>query len=236
MIISSPACYLRTTTGAYLLNRYHLRTTTGTYLLNRYHLRTTTGAYRLNRYHLRTTTGAYRLNRYHLRTTTGTYLLNRYHLRTTTGTYLLNRYHLRTTTGTYRLNRYHLRTTAGAYCLNRYHFICLYQTHYVMLMYSLYQTHYVNVVFSTTLLSTEYDIVNKILFIYFKQYIAHMKTRNVFIVVTVNVQFNSIQFNTIYSRTDDRSPKDLVCQTTKIRLVQHNVFTILGKNIFTKVQ
>ena len=45
-----------------------------------------------------------------------------------------------------------------------------------------------------------------------------------------------IQFNSIYSKTDDRSPKGLVCQTTKIRLVLHNVFTILGNNIFTKVQ
>ena len=30
--------------------------------------------------------------------------------------------------------------------------------------------------------------------------------------------------------------KGLVCHITKIRLVQHNVITIIGKNIFTKVQ
>ena len=52
----------------------------------------------------------------------------------------------------------------------------------------------------------------------------------------VNQLVHSIQFNSIYSKTDDRSPKGLVCQTRKIRLVLHNVFTILGKNIFTKVQ
>ena len=49
-------------------------------------------------------------------------------------------------------------------------------------------------------------------------------------------QKQAICHDSIYSKTDDRSSKaeGLVCQTTKIRLVQHNVFTILLKNISTK--
>ena len=55
-----------------------------------------------------------------------------------------------------------------------------------------------------------------------------------------HVNICHVQFNSLYSKTDDRSPKGLVCQTTKIRLVLHNVFAILLyiiliKDFFCKV-